>query len=226
MNEELTLTNDQLLTQTFLAVGFPIGLLAAANDVDPLNHGDPLFWIRFGDKFHGVMPLSMLIWLRATTPASGEEIYQYLLENKFIESPDTLLFQLNELLDEGLIVSFNQTKLSTKIMSLRVIAQGLGLGINPDNSQEFLIGHFDGRPVAGLDFVSYILWMYFDGLRTLQQAIKDAGTFLQVEQGALIGHVSSLLVVLLKTRSVYLDISPKPSTQNKKAAIKKFNYPF
>ncbi len=216
---------SQLLSQTYIAVGFPIGMLAAPGQEDPLNQGDPLFWIRYGDKFHGITPLAMLVWLRAMNLATGEEIYEYLLSKKVLEFPELLVNLINDLLAEGLILPYNPGQLSAKILSLRVVAQGLGLGVNSETPKEFLISHFDGRPVAGLDFASYILWMYFDGLRTLQQAIQDAAVFLQIEQTSLIDHAASLLPVLLKTHSVFLDLALKAAAPTKKPP-KKFNYPF
>ena len=225
MEENSAMPNGQLLAQTYIAVGFPIGLLAAPGQEDPLNQGDPLFWIRYGDKFHGITPLAMLVWLRAMNLATGEEIYEYMLSKKVLDLPELLVNLINDLLAEGLILPYNPGQLSAKILSLRVIAQGLGLGINSESPKEFLISHFDGRPVAGLDFASYILWMYFDGWRTIQQAIQDAAVFLQVEQSALTDHAASLLPVLLKTHSVFLDLSLKAAAPTKKPP-KKFDYPF
>ncbi len=225
MEENSTMPHSRLLAQTYIAVGFPIGMLAAPGQEDPLNQGEPLFWVRYGDKFHGITPLAMLIWLRAMNLATGEEIYEYLASKNLLELPELLANLINDLLAEGLIISYNPGQLSGKILSLRVIAQGLGLGINPENPKEFLISHFDGRPVAGLDFASYILWMYFDGLRTLQQAIQDAAVFLQVEQTVLTDHAASLLPVLLKTHSVFVDLALKTAAPTKKPP-KKFDYPF
>jgi hypothetical protein len=225
MKENSAVPHSQLLAQTYIAIGLPIGMLAAPGQEDPLNQGDPLFWIRYGDKFHGITPLAMLVWLRAMNLATGQEIYEYMLSNNVLEQPDLLAGLINDLLDAGLIIPYIPGQLSGKILSLRVIAQGLGLGINTENPKEFLISHFDGQPVAGLDFASYILWMYFDGLRTFQQAIQDAAVFLQVEQSVLTDHAASLLPVLIKTHSVFLDLALKTAVPSKKPP-KKFDYPF
>ena len=57
MKENSAVPHSQLLAQTYIAIGLPIGMLAAPGQEDPLNQGDPLFWIRYGDKFHGITPL-------------------------------------------------------------------------------------------------------------------------------------------------------------------------
>lgn len=227
MEENSVLLHSRLLSQSYIAVGFPIGILAVPGQKDPLNQGDPLFWIRYGDKFHGITPLAMLIWLRSMNLSTGKELCEYLVSKvpELPELPKLCASLIDDLLDEGLIIPYNPEKLSAKVWSCRVIAQGLGLGVNPENPKEFLVGHFDGQPVAGLDFASYILWLYFDGLRTLKQAVQDAAVFLQAEESALSDHAASLLPVLLKTHSVFLDLALKAAAPTKKPP-KKFDYPF
>jgi hypothetical protein len=222
MDNKLTENIDQLNKQIFISVGFSVGIISGPNDTDPFNPNERLYWIRCGDKFHGIPWPAVDIWLRATVPASGAEIKKHLFENKSIESPDIWIKHLTELLEGKLIIPFEQNKLSSELLSLKIIALGVGLGVNLEDPREYLIAHIDGSPVAGLDFVAYILWMYFDGVRTLKQAIKDAAIFLQISEHTLTERVPSLLEVLLITRTAYLDIPTKENSINPKVSAKKF----
>jgi len=222
MDNKITENADQLDKQIFISVGFSVGIISGPNDTDPFNPVERLYWIRCGDKFHGVPWPAMDIWLRATVPASGEQIKKHLFENRSIESSDIWIKHLTELLEGKLILPFEPSKLSSEFLSLKVIAQGFGLGVNLEDPREYLIAHIDGSPVVGLDFAAYILWMYFDGVRTLKQAIKDAAVFLRIAENTLSERVPSLLEVLLLTRTVYLDISAKENSMNPKISAKKF----
>jgi hypothetical protein len=186
----------------YVSVGYSTGLLRDPKENSVKGQKQPGWWIRAGQDFYELDPISTALWLRAQIPMS----FQALVETIAHFQVDRLQ-AITELLDEHLLISlpFEQHSPSESLLSLRALPQGVGLGQSATNPSQYQIGTLYGDVAVTCDFTDYIFWTFCDGQRSLREIMVATARHLKCEENPIKVKMSRFLPALLRTRVVALD---------------------
>jgi len=202
-----TLNNENLMQQTYLSIGFPLGILLNENGSDALTGKEPAYWVRRGGSFVTLYGAESQAWTLCLSPTRGTDIEEFLLKQGIVNSPEDCEGTVLYLLREELLTPFDEKSVGS-ILDLLVFSQGTGFGSTSKDPLHYEIGGTDGKPMACLDLRSYILWTHCDG-RTLREAIQATIECLQTDEHVLMNNLFTWLRSFIIARVVYFDTQPE-----------------
>jgi hypothetical protein len=194
---------DEAPHAIYLAIGIPQGLVFVSDQSDQSE--EPFFYIRLGGETIQVPLTSYEWWGLALDGVGVDAIRDWAAKrNDLDDFSDNLacLVEYNLLLpwtsDVGDIEQFPK---------IRVVPAGMGVGNSHDNPHEFVIlSRREGAPVLRLDFLAYVIWSFFDGVISLEQACQSTADHLQLPVDSVRQRALTLVPTLMRNGLALLDV--------------------
>ncbi len=169
-------------TARYLAIGTPLGPLAIHDDDTPLAN-----FIRADSTGHYMsMPSEAYnVWLSALDGIAPDEFEFILLKES---GEDDYAENLKWLIDTRLIVLWDPEATDfSDYPNIRVVPCSGGLGEDPDEPGVYtIVPRHESTAVLRVDFLTYVLWTYCNGLKSLSDAcqatVDDLGDRFSLDQ--------------------------------------------
>jgi hypothetical protein len=194
-------TATQAVPQTtYLAIGLPQGVLFVSDQPE-----EPFGNIRRGGETIMIPFVAYQWWILALGGVEVDTLRDLAAkQNEMEDFSDNLAFMVecNLLLpwtrDVGDIERFPE---------IRVVPAGIGVGNAPDNLHEFdILSRQEGTPVLRLDFLGYVIWSFFDGAISLEQACQSTADHLQLPVDSVRQRALTLVPALMRSGLALLDV--------------------
>jgi hypothetical protein len=195
---------DAIRQKTFLAVGFPIGMILNNDGSDMFTGKEPVYWVRFGGRLKALDRPGTHVWLQCMAPKKGAEVEKFLLDNGIVETMEDCASEMLDLLKNKLIVPFDEGSFDS-LFDLYVYSQGTGLGNDLEDPSHYSIGELDGKLSASVDFIGFIFWTLCDGSRTLREIIHATSQTLNIDESVFSNQLYSWLMCFAMARVIYFD---------------------
>lgn len=181
----------------YLAVGQPLGLMPAAD-------GGRDCCIRGGEVFFHLSLEGYELWhlsLGGATHLDLETIAER--QGSLADLADNLAFFREKML----LVEWHGEPTARELAPrLRVLPTGIGGGSDEPDSNRFVILSRAGQEECAVDFLSYVLWSYCDGAKTLAEAVAATAAHCKVPPQAVLERAGWLVPKLVRHGLAFLDL--------------------
>jgi len=197
-------TAAQAAPQTiYLAIGIPQGVLVDSNQMDQSE--EPFGNIRRGGMTMMIPFVAYQWWFLALSGTEENALRDLAAkQNEMEDFADNLAFMVESRLllpwtsDVGDIEHFRE---------IRVVPAGVGVGNSWDDEVGFLIMSRRGDPPSlRVDIVDYIIWTFFDGVLTLEQACQATAEHAKVPVEDVRRRALTLVPALMRNGLALLDV--------------------
>jgi len=197
MSETATQATPQT---TYLAIGIPQGVGFVSERSE-----EPLCYVRRGGR-SAEMPLAVHEWWLLALDGVGVDAFRDLAAKRhdLDDFSDNLAFMVESRLllpwtsDVGDIERFPE---------IRVVPAGMGAGNSSENPHEFVIlSRRDGAPALYVDFIGYVIWSFFDGAISLEQACQATADHLRLPVEDVRKRALTLVPTLMHSGIALLDV--------------------
>jgi len=189
---------------TYYAIGLPQGVLVDSNQSE-----EPFGNIRRGGKTV-MIPFAAYQWWVLALDGVGVDTFRDLAakQNEMEDFSDNLAWMVESRL---LLPWTGENGDIERFPEIRVLPAGVGVGNSRDDPVGFVILSRRGDP-SGLrvDIVGYIIWMFLDGVVTLEQACQATAEHAKVPVEDVRQRALTLVPTLMRNGLALLDVVGVP----------------
>lgn len=200
-----TETTTEDVSQTiYLALGIPQGIVWVDGPGE-----ETLGNIRCGGRTVQFPLDAFRYWIRALDGVDVSTLRAVAAKQHDLDDfADNLAFMV----ESKLLLPWSSTTQDIELFQdLRIIPTGIGMGNSPEEPHKFVIcSRNDGQPLLRIDFVSYAIWSFCDGVSSLEQACQSTAKHLQVTLESVHELALTLIPALMRSGIALLDVIGEP----------------
>jgi hypothetical protein len=178
----------------YLAIGQPLGVMPGGAECG----------IRVGGTFFHLPLEGYELWHLALGGSTAADLVATAREQGADRDlDDNLRFFRHHML----LVAWHPSNSRALASRLRLRPTAMGGGLDGADPARFVLLSRAGTPACRVDFLSYVLWSYCDGVNSLEEAAQAAAAHCQVPLDVMLERADRLVPLLMRHGLALLDVA-------------------